>query len=93
MPEALAIFAVVVVSVGVYVAAWIQAKDPANYNAQRELVRLKEQQRLLQQRLSAARREKWGMDMIETISEQLDASCSEFEEVKAKMASQTVARS
>lgn len=92
MPEALAIFAVFAVSIGVYVAAWIQAKDPANYNVQKEFVRLKEQQRLLQQRLLAARREKWAVEMIETISEQFDASCSEIEAVKAKMVLQTIAR-
>ena len=42
MPEALAVIAVFFVTVAVYVAAWLQARDPAQNTPRHELERLQD---------------------------------------------------
>jgi len=77
MPEALAIAAVFAVAVVAYVSGWLHARNPANYNVAKELIRLSEQHQFLQDRLALAQRERWSPDMINTLSKQLDAISSE----------------
>ncbi|MEO6004542.1 MAG: hypothetical protein ABIZ04_13640 [Opitutus sp.] len=82
MPEALVIFAVFAVAVAVFVGGWVQARDPANFNAQRELIRSREQHRLLQERLHRAQRENWSAEMIATVSSQLEDTAAEIERLR-----------
>ena len=92
MPEALVIFAVFAVAVAVFVGGWIHARDPANFNAQRELLRSREQQRLLQERLHRAQRENWSTEMIATVTAQLDDNVAEIERLRVLITPQTGAK-
>jgi hypothetical protein len=73
MPEALAIAAVFAVAVAACVGAWLHSRDPANQNTANEVVRLRQQQVWLEQRLLLAQREKWGSEMIDSITGELGA--------------------
>lgn len=67
MPEALAIVAVFVVAVVIYIGMWIQSRDPALHNAQEDLIRLRHQVTWLEERHSRAQREQWGEEMVGAI--------------------------
>ena len=79
MPEALAVVAVFVVTVVAWLGAWLNARNPAGYQARDEIARLQHHASWLEQRLVIAQREKWGGDMIEAISAELAATAGELE--------------
>lgn len=74
MPEALAIVAVFLVSVVIYVVLWIQSRDPALYDPRKELVRLEHHVTWLEHRLAVARRENWGGTMEQAIVAELETA-------------------
>lgn len=74
MPEALAVIAVFFVTVVVYVAAWLQARDPAQNTPRHELERLQTREAWLRQRLELARRENWDGKMRAAIADELGAT-------------------
>ena len=71
MPEALAVLFVFTVAAGVYVYAWLQAKNPSRQNAGQDQARLERHEAWLQHRLEIARRENWGADMIHSLEADL----------------------
>ena len=73
MPEALALFAVLIIAVTVYVVAWVQSRDSAHDCPREELLRLRQQQQWLQQRVELAKRENWPYEMADVISNDLGA--------------------
>ncbi|MSU71096.1 MAG: hypothetical protein EXS43_01980 [Opitutus sp.] len=74
MLEAFAVIAVFFVTVVVYVAVWLQARDPAQNTPQHELARLQTREAWLWQRLEIARRENWGGEMRTAIANELGAT-------------------
>lgn len=79
MPEALAIVAVSLIAVAIYVVAWMQARDPANRNPQLERVRLQHQVGWLEERLARAQREGWSPEMVAGIAAERAAVVAELE--------------
>ncbi|MBS0633178.1 MAG: hypothetical protein JSS11_14805 [Verrucomicrobia bacterium] len=79
MPEALAILAVAVIAAGIYVMAWLQARDPAQANALRERERLQHQAGWLEERLAKAQRENWSPEMIAGIAAERAAVIAQLE--------------
>lgn len=73
MPEALAIVAVFVIAVVIYLAMWIQSRDPALHRPHEELARMQHQVTWLEERLARAGRERWGREMILAIEAERDA--------------------
>lgn len=63
MPEALAVVAVVVVSLAAWLGAWLHARNVANYVVRDEVVRLRHQVAWLRERLERAEREGWDEGM------------------------------
>lgn len=59
-------------------AAWWYVERPANYHPRNELMRLRNHAAWLEQRLDLARRERWGHDMIVSLSEQLGVACQQL---------------
>jgi len=81
MPEALAIVALVVVTL----IAWVGASlHPANHNPRHETERLRQQAIWLEERLDVARREKWTTDMITSISDELGATMQQLAQASAR---------
>lgn len=78
MPEALIVVAVFVIAVIIYVAMWLQTRDPALYNARDELARLQHQMKWLEERLAKARKEQWGKEMIASIVHERDATAGQL---------------
>jgi len=74
MPEALAIVAVFAIALIIYVAMWMQTRDPALHKPHEEFARLQHQVTWLEERLAKARREKWGTEMIASIEAERDAT-------------------
>lgn len=74
MPEALAVVAVFVIAVIIYVAMWLQSRDPALHKPQEEFARLQHQVTWLDERLAKARRENWGTEMVASIADERDAT-------------------
>jgi hypothetical protein len=64
MPEALAVFAVVVVSIAAWFGAWMHTRNPANYKPHDEIARLQQRAAWLGPRIEVAQRERWGDDMM-----------------------------
>lgn len=85
MPEALAVLFVTTVSVICYIAAKIQARNPAQWDARKELVRLRQQRAYLEERLALAREENWDSEMCDHILQQLRATRSELAHMTAEM--------
>ena len=71
MPEALAILFILIVAGGVYLYAWVQARNPARRNAAEDQARLERHEAWLRQRLELAKRERWGADMVRSIEAEL----------------------
>ena len=78
MPEALAVLAVVVVTIVAWFGAWMHARNPANYNARDEVARLRQHSAWLHQRLELAQRERWGGDMIASLSDEIEATAEQL---------------
>lgn len=78
MPEALIAFAVFVITIIVYVVAWIQSRDPKHYDARQERERLQHHHVWLEQRLHRARRENWGDEMIARCAHELEATAQQL---------------
>ena len=85
MPEALAVLAVFAVVVIAWVGASLQARDPAQQNASADLQRLQQHAAWLQHRLSVARRENWGDDMIASLGAELDATTQQLARTTARI--------
>jgi hypothetical protein len=88
MPEALAVLVVVVIAIAAWFGAWMQARNPANYNAREEAERLRHHVAWLEQRLELAQREKWGGDMVAGISDELETTFRQLDEVRTRESSQ-----
>ena len=56
MPEALAVVAVVVVTIVAWVGAWLHTRNPANQNVTDEIARLRQHASWLEQRVALAER-------------------------------------
>ena len=67
MPEALAIVAVVVIAIFVYLSLWAQSRNPALHHAATELARLRRHAEWLEERRALAQRENWDADMVARI--------------------------
>ena len=78
MPEAFAVLAVVVVTIVAWFSAWMHARNPANTNAQAEIARLRQHAAWLEQRMEVAQREKWGGDMIATLSDEMEGTARQL---------------
>lgn len=70
MPEALAVFFILAVSVIVFAAAWLRGRDLSLINADDELQRLRHHEAWLRLRLELAEREQWSDDMIAGIADE-----------------------
>ena len=88
MPEAVAVLAVVVVTVVAWIGAWMHARNPANHNAADEIARLVQRAAWLEHRLVIAKRERWDGDMVATLSDEFDATSQELMRTKARARSQ-----
>lgn len=76
MPGALPILAVfAVVALVAVVAAWLHARNPANYDPREDFRELQRHAAWLEQRLDLARREHWGAQMITHLSNELGDAC------------------
>jgi hypothetical protein len=84
MPEALAVFLVLLVAAGVYLGALIHSRNPANHHAGRELERLRGHEAWLRQRLQLAAREKWSGDMVARITDELGATSRQLAKASAQ---------
>src|SRR3954469_25212344 len=71
MPEAFAVLAVFLVAVVAYVAAWMQSRDPANFNRIEDEARLRQHAAWLASRLELARRENWSDEMVGNLEGEL----------------------
>lgn len=78
MPEAFAVLLVIVVCIAAYVAALLNARDPAQRNVREDLAALRQHRMWLQQRLDTAQRENWGDDMVENIAAELTATAQQI---------------
>ncbi len=74
MPEAFAVLAVFTIAGIAYVAAWLQARDPARVDARQDFAQLKIQEAWLRERLERARQEQWSGEMIQPITDELAAT-------------------
>lgn len=83
MPEALAIVAVFVTAVVIYIMMWFQSRDPALYDARAERRRLEHHLVWLEERGARARRESWGEEMIAGIEADRTATTDELARLKA----------
>ncbi len=90
MPEALAIVAVFVIAVIIYIGLWMQTRDPARYQPHEEIARMEQQMKWLDERVGTARREKWGAEMVESIAAEREATAGQLAAARAK-ATTTVA--
>lgn len=84
MPEALAVFAVFVVTIVAWFSAWMHARNPANYNARDEAERLRHHAAWLEQRLEVAHREQWGDDMIDALNDERDLTRRQLAEITTR---------
>jgi hypothetical protein len=82
MPEALAIVAVFFIAVGVYIFAWLEARNPALHDPQRDLARLHHQATWLQERLRIAKRENWDGEMVANLTTELVATSEQLARAK-----------
>ena len=89
MPEALAVVAVLVVTLIAWVGALLHARDPANHNGAAEVARLRHHAAWLEQRLERAQREGWGSDMIRPLSDEIAAVSAQLQRVSASSAVET----
>lgn len=71
MPEAFACTLVILVCVGIFIAAKLQANSPANRNPKAEAETLAREIIWLEERRALAEAEKWHDDMIDLIEERL----------------------
>ena len=74
MPEVLAVLLVFVVSVAIYIGAWVRSRDPALHKPGLERVRLEQQVVWLEERLVQARREGWGAEMVAELEGKIAAA-------------------
>ncbi|MGH7958881.1 MAG: hypothetical protein ACREH8_17990 [Opitutaceae bacterium] len=72
MPEVLA--AIAVVALATWFGALVPARNPANHSVVEETARLRQHIVWLEQRLDLAEREKWGVEMVVTLEEELEAT-------------------
>ena len=86
MPEALAVVAVLFVCVVIYVALWVQSRNPALHDPRREQARLERHLKWLEERLAAARREGWGHEMTGNLTADLAATTEQLAQVKQQLA-------
>lgn len=84
MPEALAIVVVFFVAVGVYISAWLQARNPAQHDPRQELARLKAHEAWLRERLQVAREENWANDMVAGLADELAVTSAQCARVGAR---------
>ena len=78
MPEALAIFAIFVVSIAVWISARLQAANPALQTPQLDRARLRHHADWLQHRLQIAQQENWDAEMIAGLQADLAAATREL---------------
>ncbi|MGC4074743.1 MAG: hypothetical protein QM760_20015 [Nibricoccus sp.] len=71
MPEVLAVLLVFVVSVAIYIAAWVRSRNPALHEPEKERVRSEQQVAWLEERLAQARREGWGVEMVNELERKI----------------------
>lgn len=83
MPEALAVVAVLAVTLVAWVGAMLHARNPANYSVTEEVERLRVHAVWLEQRLEVARREDWGSEMVTNLSDELAATGRELARLRA----------
>jgi len=76
MPEAIAVLFVSFVSVGVYIYAHVQARDPSKRDPVEESKMTEQKIAWLQERLERAKKEKWDQHMIVSLTDQLQAAKS-----------------
>jgi hypothetical protein len=93
MPEALAIVAVFAVAVVIYIAMWVQSRDPAHFDPAKEAMRLEHQVSWLAHRLTKARRERWEAAMVENLAAELAAAEQRLAEMKARLSPPAAIRS
>lgn len=74
MPEALFVAAVFFISVVIYVAMWVQSRNPALYDPRRKHARLEQHVGWLKARLTLARDEGWGDEMVAPLAADLTAT-------------------
>lgn len=74
MPEALAIVAVLVIAVVIYFAMWLQTRDPALHRPHEDRERMRHHVTWLEERLAKAQREKWGAEMVTSLTAERDAT-------------------
>jgi hypothetical protein len=79
MPGALPILAfVILVALVCWVAAWTHTRNAANHDPREDYRRLQRHAAWLEQRLDVARRERWGPEMIASLSRQLGVACQQL---------------
>jgi hypothetical protein len=84
MPEAFAVLVVFVVAIMAWIGAWLQARDPANYNPRQESERLVVQAAWLEQRVELARRENWDSQMIANLESELESARRESRRIASR---------
>lgn len=83
MPEALAVLAVFLVCVVIYVIAKVQARNPELQKPAAQLAQLNEQRAWLEERLRRAERENWGNEMRQSIVRQLEETMRKVADMNA----------
>jgi hypothetical protein len=81
MPGALAVLAVF----AVVIAAWLNARNPANHNPVEDAERLRRDAGWLAQRREVARREKWGSEMLARLAIELGATAEKLSRAEARV--------
>jgi len=78
MPASLILVPALAVAFVSLLAAWLYTRNTANHSLREEVQRLKIHAAWLEQRLDTARRERWGHEMIVSLSDQLGATCEQL---------------
>lgn len=85
MPEAFAVLAVFFVVVAAWFGAWLHARNPANHNPIEDAQRLRMHADWLAERLTTARREKWGGEMVANLTIELNATSEQVSRSEAHL--------
>ena len=91
MPASILLFPAVVIALIAWTAAWWFTRKSRPETRRDEIERLRRHAIWLEQRLDTARRERWGREMIVSLSQQLGLACEDLARAQEGKRSRTLA--
>jgi hypothetical protein len=91
MPATLILLPALGIALVSWIAAWLYTRNSANHSSVDELQRLRNHAAWLEQRLDTARQERWGHEMIVSLSDQLGTACEQLARAQGRMRTRTTA--